>query len=290
MSMKSAVTKHPVLWFVVFTYGFSWILWALMILSARGLLPFRFPTGPAGSFGPAFGGLATMALMGGGAGLTAVLRRLGTVRVRPGAYLYALFLIVVIYLAGMGLSFVLRGVRPSVQAGLPAGQAIGYLFLVLLLGGPLGEEIGWRGVLQPLLHRRRSPFVATLTIALIWFAWHIPLFWLEGAAQKGGSIVNFAISTTAFSFLFTWLYLKARGSLFLAILLHTSINFVSAVLAPALVPSWEKDAASGLILQALFVAAAILVVVLGRREFFRKPDAAAGARESAAAGLTPDPV
>ena len=281
MSMKSAVGKHPVLWFVVFTYGFSWILWALMILSARNMLPFRFPTGPAGSFGPAFGGLLTAFFIGGVAGLKAVFKSLIAVKARLGAYLYALFLIVGLYLAAMGLSFVLRGVRPAVRLELPAGQIIGYLFLILVLGGPLGEEIGWRGVLQPLLHRTLTPFAASLVIAAIWFGWHVPLFWLEGAAQKGESILNFAVSTTAFSFLFTWLYLKARGSLFLAVLFHTSINFVSAVLVPALVSSWQKDAASGVTLLALFAAAAVLFTVLGRREFFRRPAAAGRAPDNA---------
>jgi membrane protease YdiL (CAAX protease family) len=273
MSMKSAVQKHPVLWFVVFAYGFSWILWVLMILSARNLLPFRFPTGPAGSFGPAFGGLLTTLFAGGAAGLKGLLERLARVRAGLSAYLYAIFLIVAIYLAAMGLAFAFWGVRPAVKLGVPAGELVRYFFLILVLGGPLGEEIGWRGVLQPLLAKTRSPFTASLVIALIWFGWHIPLFWLEGAAQKGGSILNFAVSTTAFSFLFTWLYLRTKGSLFLAILFHTSINFVSAVAVPALVPSWEKTPGSGTVLLAIFAAAAVLVVALARRDFFRHPAA-----------------
>jgi CAAX protease family protein len=270
MSMKSAVGKRPVLWFVIFTYGFSWILWALMILSARNMLPFRFPTGPAGSFGPAFGGLLTALFLDGWNGLKAVLASLVRVRVRFVAYVYALFLIVAVYLGAVAVSSVIRGVWPAGKLELPAGQLIGYFFLILVLGGPLGEEIGWRGLLQPLLHRRLTPFAASLAIGLIWFGWHVPLFWLEGAAQKGESILSFAASTTAFAFLFTWLYLKARGSLFLAILFHTSINFVSAVLAPALISAWQKEPASGVVLLALFGVAAILFIVLGRRSFFRR--------------------
>jgi membrane protease YdiL (CAAX protease family) len=271
MSLKSSVHKHPVLWFVVFTYGFSWILWLLMILSARKLLPFRFPTTPAGSFGPAVGGILTALFLSGGNGLKAILRSLALVRVRLGAYLYALFLIVGVYLAAIGLSAAVRGVWPAVKLEIPAGKLVGYFFLILVLGGPLGEEIGWRGFLQPLRHRRWSPCVASVIIALIWFCWRVPLFWLEGAAQKGESILNFLASTTAFSFLFTWLYLKARGSLFLAILFHTSINFVSAVLVPGLVAVWQKENSSGGMLLAVFGVAAVLFVVLDRKAFFRKP-------------------
>jgi CAAX protease family protein len=271
MPMRDSVAKHPLLWFVIFTYGFSWGLWLLMILSARNLLPFRFPTTPAGSFGPAFGGLLTAFLLDGGKGLKAILKSLGQVRARLGTYLFAFFLIVGVYLAGLGLSFAIRGVWPAVKLELPASKLVGYFFLILVLGGPLGEEIGWRGVLQPLLHRKMTPFAASLIIAVIWFGWHVPLFWLEGAAQKGESILNFLASTTAFSFLFTWLYLKSRGSLFLAILFHTSVNFVSAVLAPGLVAAWQKEDASGVMLLAAFGVAAVLFVILGRRDFFRKP-------------------
>lgn len=176
-----------------------------------------------------------------------------------------------VYVTAICLSFAIRGVWPAFRLELPAGKLVGYFFIILVLGGPLGEEIGWRGVLQPLLHRKLSPFAASFVIALIWFGWHVPLFWLEGAAQKGGSILHFLTSTTAFSFLFTWLYLRTQGSLFLAVLFHTAVNFVSAVLAPGLVLAWQKEDFSGVLLLAVFGAAAVLFVVLGRKEFFRKP-------------------
>ncbi len=45
-----------------------------------------------------------------------------------------------------------------------------------LLGGPVGEEFGWRGFLLPRLTARLGPTPATLLLALIWIAWHLPLF------------------------------------------------------------------------------------------------------------------
>ena len=55
--------------------------------------------------------------------------------------------------------------------------------LILVLGGPMGEEFGWRGLVLPLLLRRWSPLLASLLLVVLWLVWHLPLFWLEGAAQ-----------------------------------------------------------------------------------------------------------
>ena len=41
----------------------------------------------------------------------------------------------------------------------------------------IGEELGWRGFLLPTLQTRLSAIASALIIGLIWFCWHIPLFW-----------------------------------------------------------------------------------------------------------------
>jgi membrane protease YdiL (CAAX protease family) len=64
--------------------------------------------------------------------------------------------------------------------------------LMLIFDGPLGEEIGWRGLLLPQLLKTMSPI--------------------------GASVV-------ATSFIFTWFYLKSGCSTFVAILLHATTNF-----------------------------------------------------------------
>jgi uncharacterized protein len=46
-------------------------------------------------------------------------------------------------------------------------------FATMILGA-IGEEIGWRGYLQPALEKKYSPVVAYLITGLIWAYWHIP--------------------------------------------------------------------------------------------------------------------
>jgi membrane protease YdiL (CAAX protease family) len=45
-----------------------------------------------------------------------------------------------------------------------------------LLGGPLGEEPGWRGYALPRLQTALGPVRSSLILGLLWTGWHLPLF------------------------------------------------------------------------------------------------------------------
>jgi membrane protease YdiL (CAAX protease family) len=58
-------------------------------------------------------------------------------------------------------------------------SAAGFFLFPGLFAGPLGEEIGWRGVALPRLQERMGLLVASLVLWLLWAFWHAPL-WFAG--------------------------------------------------------------------------------------------------------------
>lgn len=265
--MKKFIRTNPIVSFVLFTFLFSWTLWLLMILSGRGLLPFNFPTNFLGSFGPFVGALIVISITQGRSGIRNILRSLIDWRANSWSYLFAIFFIIAVYVITASVIYLIDPEVLKFQKLPGAAEVIIYFFVIALAGGPLGEETGWRGFLQPALMRRFNPASTSLIIAFIWLVWHLPLFWLEGAAQKGGSIFYFALSVFAMAFLFTLLYIKAKGSLFLAILFHTMINYVSAFIIPVLLPVTESDKRFGHISTYILCAFALLYFIIYFRTF-----------------------
>src|SRR5437016_12048571 len=49
------------------------------------------------------------------------------------------------------------------------------LFAPNLLGGPIGEEAGWRGYALPRLQRHLNPTMSSLILGFLWANWHLPL-------------------------------------------------------------------------------------------------------------------
>lgn len=265
--MKKLIQSYPITAFITVTILYSWTLWLLMILSSKGLIPFKFPTNFLGSFGPAVGALIVTGIIQGKTGLKNILMSLINWKTSAWSYLFAIFFIIIVYIITAGITYLID--PPLLKLGKLPGlpETVIYFFLIAIVGGPLGEEIGWRGFLQPELLKRFNPAITSLFIALIWLLWHIPLFWLEGAAQSGGSIIYFGLSVFAMAFLFTLLYLKSNASLLLAILFHTMINYVSAFIIPTIIPASETNKTFGHVSTYLLVGLAILLFSIYNRTF-----------------------
>lgn len=268
--MKKLIQSHPVTSFVAFTLLYSWTLWLLMILSNKGLLPFKFPTNFLGSFGPAFGALIVTGIIQGKTGLKNILKSLINWKTSAWSYLFAIFFIIMVYVLTAGITYLINPTLLKLGRFPGFPENVIYFFVIAIVGGPLGEEIGWRGFLQPQLLKRFTPAKASLFIALVWLLWHIPLFWLEGAAQSGGSIIYFGLSVIAMAFLFTLLYLKSKGSLLLAILFHTMINYVSAFIIPGILPASETDKTFGHVSTYILFVLAIMFFIIYNRTFTAK--------------------
>jgi uncharacterized protein len=231
---------YPLAFFFLLTYAISWSIWLLMsVLSLNIHTPLGSTLNIIAIFGPTLGGLILTAVYHGRNGIVQLLGRLWRPRPRP-PWIGAAFLLPLAIIAAAAVLAILMG-----ELTLASATATGWLLLfsefvrILFFGGPLGEEIGWRGYALPRLLRDHSPMRASVLLGLVWGVWHAPLYAIAGTGQNemlrsGGSFpflfVAFVIWTIGLSVLFTLLYKLAQGNLLVVILFHAAVN--TAVFLP----------------------------------------------------------
>jgi uncharacterized protein len=112
---------------------------------------------------------------------------------------------------------------------------IGTTQMISSLAHALGEEIGWRGLLTPLMVNKFGFTGGTLLIGLIWAAWHMPL--LLFADYNSGtpwwfSIPCFCALTIGLSVIMAWFRLVSN-SVWPCAILHASHNlFIQGFFTP----------------------------------------------------------
>jgi len=233
--------------FFALAFGIAWSTWFLMRAAAiQPALGPNFATSPGyllllvGIAGPTLAALLVSSLAPGHGDLSALVRRLLRWRVGVRWYLIALGLPLLLALV-TAVSYTLAGSRGF--AGWQVGPLLGLapqLVWTLVLGGPLEEELGWRGFAFPLLQTRSNALVSSLILGVLWGLWHLPLFLLPGTSQyvlvtqhplSFLWFAGFVVQTTALSVLFGWLMTRTGGSVPIAMVFHTAANMAYSVLA-----------------------------------------------------------
>lgn len=104
-----------------------------------------------------------------------------------------------------------------------------YLLLALPFG-PLMEELGWRGYMLSELLKQYDILKSSLIFGFCWSLWHLASFTFPGAAIPTVFEVNaltvllYFLTITAETFVFSYVYLRTKGSLIMAIFLHMAFN------------------------------------------------------------------
>jgi membrane protease YdiL (CAAX protease family) len=117
--------------------------------------------------------------------------------------------------------------------------------LVLFLAGPLCEEIGWRGFLQPILLAEMSPLRAALIVGTVWCFWHIPLSFTPGTTpilNGAGPWGSYWLSTFASSAIVMAIVVSGRGSIALAMAFHWAGNAAFSQILQPMFPSSTRSA------------------------------------------------
>src|SRR5215218_6684702 len=233
--LRGLLARHPLISFFVLAYALTWLAWSPWYLSEDGigLLPYDgesisdYLNTVALIVGPTLSAFVMTGATEGREGVRGLLRRIVLWRVGLGWYLFVLLGIpAIIVLSTVGLPGALASFQASaVPSTLFLYAVAGPVFL--FAGGPVFEEIGWRGFALPRLQRLYGPLVGTLVLGALWGLWHLPLFLIPSWDTPHGSpldIALFVIWAVSIAILFTWVFNNTKGSVLLVILAHGSIN------------------------------------------------------------------
>jgi len=211
-----------------------------------------------GTFAPAMVALALTANAKGAAGVRALLGQLFRSRVPARFYAFAIGYMAAVKLVAALLDRLITGAWPRFGFGTWYLMLAATLFSTVV-GGQVGEELGWRGYALPRLAERFGLGGASVVLGVCWALWHLPLFYLHGADTFGQSFPIYLSQVTAISVAMAWLYWRTAGSLLLTMLMHAAINNISGI-----VPSVPRPAANPLLPQAsLFSILGALVLWAG---------------------------
>lgn len=209
----------------------SWVPWTVM-----GLLGVDITHGPGQlAFGLAASGPSFAAL------LLWLFRRDERIRGMGRTTWYGLAAGLMLGAAGMVLAAVVLhasdlsaiGTSIATVAASVGGPlaVIGYT----LAAGPLSEEFGWRGYLQPRLRQRFGPMQTALVLGLAWGTWHVPLFLLPGTGQHQIGLLTvgglfFFVSIIPMTYIMVFVTERLRGGVWAGVAAHAGFNAASALM------------------------------------------------------------
>jgi len=219
----SRVTRRQLLLFAILCLVISWGLWLVVGITGGDVR--ESPTiwlFAIGASGPSLAAL----------GAFLILRRGDQPRARTAApWAWLPLALVLGALPALVTSLILDGAAFAASVSSVVAASGGALLFVVtyLIAGPLAEEFGWRGYLQPRLRQRFGILATTLVIGVAWAIWHVPLFFLTGTGQAAmgfGSLRSILFFVTMIPLSLTYLFVSERlgGRVWSAILLHFAGN------------------------------------------------------------------
>jgi membrane protease YdiL (CAAX protease family) len=214
--------------FTICAVGISWICWLPLVASNHHIGHVAPSVAPLlivlGTFGPFLAAVAMVARKSGFKGLGQFISQAFRWRVGLKWYFAALAAPALIRIVVLYVHVLKGGSVPDLSDPARWLAIPGTFVAVLLIGGPIGEEFGWRGFLLQRVQPQIGMLGASLVIGIISAFWHLPLFFIPTTVQSRLPFALFLVRTVALSFISTWMYNGTRRSLLFVLLFHASLN------------------------------------------------------------------
>lgn len=260
------IEKRSFPWqFFFLTFAFSWFVWVLAAAAGRrGSLPLI----ALGGFGPSLVGVALTHIGRDARRARGFWKRIIDVTlIRPGWYAVICLTFPFLMAVAMLVDGATGGKPPGLGAALQTvTQPLAALrfLIIMILGGPLSEELGWRGYALDRLQTRWNALSSSLMLGCIWAVWHLPLFFIKGTSQnamgfRAAPLVLFLMHILALSVFITWVYNNNGRSTLSAILMHFVSNFTVTIVCQL---GGALPLRTNAILTLTYVLAAITVVFI----------------------------
>ena len=209
------MTRYRLSAFFLLAFVLSWYPWFFALI--RGTT-----TGP-NPLGPMLAAILVTAFTEKWSGVKRLLARIVQWRVSAKWYAAALLIPVLIVALAAALN-IFSGAPGFSWSGLKWMELPErFIFIFLFIG--LGEETGWRGFALERLQEKHSALVSSLILGPIWALWHLPLI---GSEIQYPLVLPFILGVFSATIFQTWLYNRAKGSVLLPMLLHTTVNAIGA--------------------------------------------------------------
>lgn len=264
------IRRRPIVFFILFTFLISYLIGIPFNMFVSGLIHKKHEVLSVlvprlvTVYGPAIAAIIVSRKVSRNKGIRILLEKL-----RPsGKYLLYLLLIPVIFtgltlvayhLAGLSFDLILQFLEKDWWLLL---LQLAVQFLIV----GIGEEIGWRGWLLPHLLKKNSFPVTVGFVTIVWALWHLPILFRSFEIVYPWLIILFSISI-----IFSWLWIKVKGNLFVLAIAHASVNapqaFIETRIIEArmaneyLIGGWE-------ILGYTYMLVTVVVIIFDYRYFF----------------------
>ena len=228
--------------FIVLTYIISWLFWIPVALSGQDvnetilLIPFVL-----GGFGPSIAGIIMVYRNRDKKGRRDFWKSIVDLkRISTKWYLFIFLIFPASFAILFGINSLHGNPLPEFKRMAQIGSNPLFLIGIVITGiltGPLSEELGWRGFALDRLQARWSPLISSLILAPFWWAWHLPLFFIQDTTQYKWGVGTldfwlFMIAIVPLTILLTWVYNHNNKSILAAIFLHFMYNFTLGMVSP----------------------------------------------------------